>query len=292
MPIDDSELQLFEHRRRDRCRRLILKAGRIRHLEWHSEVDSTQNIARRWLSSEDDCTLLPALFVADRQNAGRGQGQQAWWSPPGCLMLTVAIAADQLPADTAHWPQLGPLVAVAVADCASKWLSNSASSIELKWPNDIYLDRKKVAGILIESGPRKSRCIGIGMNVCVDMSGAPQAVSGSATSLHLHMTGSNRDSVSYSEAGDLTSLSTAALLIDLADCLLRWLDKWSEGDSSWLSFWRPRCLLTGKTVNLRLGSGESMAGKCEGIDESGQLLVRRSGSDLERIASASVNSWH
>ncbi len=141
------------------------------------EVDSTNT----WI--RDNREGIPAdhglVVIADHQTGGRGRQQKKWVSAPG-LNLTFSVRylpRSLMPADLVSYNMA---VALAVHDTVSDLLP--AEKVEVKWPNDIYLNGKKVAGILIESGLRDNRIdqlvTGIGLNVNqTDFPGLPDAVS-------------------------------------------------------------------------------------------------------------------
>lgn len=119
----------------------------------YQETRSTQDIAKTFAPQ-------PALIVADQQTAGRGRLGRSWLSSPGSSVLmsiTYPINANRQSHD---W--LSMLTGVAVAE-AVQFLVPRAT-VRLKWPNDVMVSGKKLAGILIETASN-SAVIGIGMNV-------------------------------------------------------------------------------------------------------------------------------
>lgn len=126
--------------------------------EYLTETTSTNDEAR------DDRYSHGCVVVAERQTAGRGQRGNRWSSREGCnLMFSVVLAPAFLPA--AHQFLLSEAVSLAVADA----LGTYGIEASVKWPNDIYVGERKIAGILIENdikGGVMSRSIaGIGLNV-------------------------------------------------------------------------------------------------------------------------------
>ena len=149
------------------------------NLIYLDEVDSTNRYAATLLSAQPpEGTVVQAGFQA----AGRGQMGNEWWAAPG-LNLTFSLiwyprflAAVQVHA-------LSKLTALAVRDTVAHWCPGHR--VEIKWPNDILLDRRKVAGILIENtlggGQVRATVIGIGLNV--NQVAFPDALAARATSL-------------------------------------------------------------------------------------------------------------
>jgi BirA family transcriptional regulator, biotin operon repressor / biotin---[acetyl-CoA-carboxylase] ligase len=174
------------------------------------------------------------LVTADEQTAGRGRQGRVWTAPPrsAVLMSVVLRELDE---------RLPLTAAVAVADA----LPLEAT---IKWPNDVWIDGRKVAGILVEGRPQEGwAVVGVGVNVgTLDF---PAELAGSATSLRLAGLDGDTESV-------------------LAD-VLRSLDHWlGAPPEAVLHAWRSRDGLKGERV--RWTGGEGVAG---GIDDSGALLV-------------------
>lgn len=130
----------------------------------YSQTTSTNDLAK------DPSHLLkpqPLLFIADQQTQGRGQQQRVWLNPqPGCSLM----ATWSLPYTFAPQPHYTILIGFALLKSLDHFLKTQGiiGSLRLKWPNDLYLDDKKIAGILtetIQQGPAWRLNIGIGLNV-------------------------------------------------------------------------------------------------------------------------------
>ena len=139
-------------------------------------IDSTNNYAAKELLTKS--LKEGTLFVAACQQMGRGQGGSSWESGHG-LNLTFSIVLYPQQIAVARQFYLSMAISLGVAD----FLSGYLSGVSVKWPNDIYVNNKKIAGILIEtaiSGGKFSRAIiGIGLNVNQEQfdSDAPNPVS-------------------------------------------------------------------------------------------------------------------
>jgi BirA family transcriptional regulator, biotin operon repressor / biotin---[acetyl-CoA-carboxylase] ligase len=129
-----------------------LLAGRLgRPFRWHDSVESTQDL------------LLPddpegAVVAADEQTAGRGRGGRGWVAPRGRAILCSVLLR---PPEGRRPPELSLVAGVAVADAVEEALGLAA---QIKWPNDVLVNRKKVAGILAEARDG-AVVVGIGVNV-------------------------------------------------------------------------------------------------------------------------------
>ncbi len=174
------------------------------------------------------------LVTAGEQTAGRGRQGRTWTAAPGEALL-ISIVLRELR------PTLPLSAAVAVCE---------ALPVEcaIKWPNDIWIDGRKLAGILVEGRPQEGWAVlGIGLNVATET--FPPELDGIATSLRL--------------AGHVQSID--AVRAALLDELGRWL---SEPDARVLAAWRERDALRGRPVHWDGGEGTGA-----GIDSTGALMV-------------------
>jgi BirA family transcriptional regulator, biotin operon repressor / biotin---[acetyl-CoA-carboxylase] ligase len=202
----------------------------------HRVTDSTNERAKELA---DAGAPHGTLVTADEQEAGRGRQGRVWTAPSGSAVLMSLILRDL---DERH--ALLPLAA-AVAVCEAC----EEVGPRVKWPNDVWIGRRKVAGILIEGRPQEGWAVlGIGVNVTTEL--FPPELAEIATSLRL--------------AGyETTSSDVLARLVAVLD---RWI---GAPPSSVLEAWRSRDALKGERV--RWAAGEGIA---DGIDDSGALRVR------------------
>lgn len=114
------------------------------------EVDSTQLYAKQWLIQNPDTSWT--MVVADYQTQGQGQWGRAWVSPCGNLYVTYIVPR-------AATPQMGFYMAEVVCDVLAD------DSLNIKWPNDIFLHGKKCGGILCEAVGSHHTLIGLGLNL-------------------------------------------------------------------------------------------------------------------------------
>jgi BirA family biotin operon repressor/biotin-[acetyl-CoA-carboxylase] ligase len=181
------------------------------------------------------------LVTADEQSAGRGRQGRAWTAPPRSAVLMSLVVRDPR--------EVLPLIA-AVAIC-------EAVPVEcaIKWPNDVWLGRRKLAGILVEGRPQQGWAVlGVGLNVRGTQ--FPEELRESAISLQ--------------QAGVDTDVETTLGM------LLPSLDRWLRAPQrAVLAAWRDRDALRGESV--RWASGEGIAA---GIDDSGALLVDTGGTRI------------
>ncbi len=246
----------------------LLGDGWIRDIHWLDEINSTNLFAKELMQLEPTPSL-PILVLADSQSEGRGRGSNAWWSPQGCLMLTLiwqprqSIAAESI-------PQAALVVGMCVAETIDQFSSQQA---KVKWPNDVYLDSRKVAGILIESIRSGVWAIGIGINIQTPIHLADEQLQKTATSLH-YWSGRN--------------ISKEEFLVELCSQLKRGLDAWEHSPILDLGSWKQRCWLTDRVVTVEQSNGK-ITGLCEGIDEQGHLVIRTEDGRCRKILSGSVS---
>lgn len=225
----------------------------LRTVEVHQELGSTNDRARELIAGD---AALPALVVADRQTAGRGRGANRWWTTDGALTFSVAIDAAERGLTIEQNGLVSLATAVAVVDAVCETTGLAAG---IKWPNDVYLNDKKLAGILIES-PRPGRLvIGVGINVANRFDEAPDDVRARATSLLEHATTKRQ-----------------AVLVAFLEALDRRLTQIAAGEASLVEAARAACVLIGRIVTLRDGK-RFTTGECIGVADDGALRLKTDG---------------
>ena len=183
-----------------------------------------------------------ALVTADEQTAGRGRQGRAWVAPPGKALLMSVVLRD-LGAAQAYLPLAA---ALAVYEASEQ---SAPVRCAIKWPNDVWVDGRKVAGILVEGRPQEGWAVlGIGINVSTTADEFPDDLRDIATSLGADST------------EEVLERLTAALDARLADPPDRIVADWSERDA-----------LRGQTIRWQGGEGTAT-----GIDQTGALLVQTS----------------
>jgi BirA family transcriptional regulator, biotin operon repressor / biotin---[acetyl-CoA-carboxylase] ligase len=218
----------------------------------YEEVDSTNRVARELA---EQGASHGTVVAAQLQTAGRGRQGRAWLTPPGALALSVVVrpAAD---------PLLPLRAGLAVARVAG-------SAARVKWPNDVLIDGRKVAGILVESAG-DAAILGIGLNAAVEVAALPAEVASRAGSL-------GRD------RGELDELRTA-LLEQLHIAL-------SAAPDLVLAALAARDALAGVAVRWTASDGadQMLAGVAQGCDASGRLQVRADDGELHLLSGGEVH---
>jgi BirA family biotin operon repressor/biotin-[acetyl-CoA-carboxylase] ligase len=228
----------------------------IERVHFYNETDSTNTRALEHAANATEG--LTELFVAERQTAGRGRGNNRWWSDQGSLTWSVLTRAISAP--PAHLPQVSLTIGLAICEAVEQF---ARGDVALKWPNDVYLDGKKLAGILIElaGSDRRRLVIGVGLNVNNSVHNAPLEVRDRATSLI------------DNQPAPGTMIDRTAVLIACLSEIERHLSRFENEDAQLRDDWRSRSLLTGRAVTLATPKQE-IRGVCEGLADDGALLLR------------------
>jgi len=212
------------------------------------------------------------VVAAEHQVAGRGRLGRTWQAPPrSSLAVSVLLRPTEIP--SAAWPWLPLLTGVAVASAVADTTGLVAG---LKWPNDVLVDGRKVAGILVErvetaDGP--AAVIGIGLNVGLTTAELPVP---EATSLALAGAG----------GVDRTAL-LIELLRQLGDVYQAWRGHGGDASHGLRPAYAEACASIGRRVRATLPGGSAVVGVATGIDGSGRLLVD-TGTGREVLAAGDV----
>ena len=228
----------------------------------HADLDSTNRQAA-------DLARAGApegvVVVADHQTAGRGRLGRAWEAPPGSSLLMTVLLRPALDAARLH------LVTMAVALAAADACAEVAGfAPDLKWPNDLVVHDRKLAGILAEACVEGSApqwvVVGIGLNVNWPAE-LPPELSGIAVAAN-HVIGRTVDRERL-----------------LAQLLERLAARYASLDSV-ADDYRMRCATIGRDVKVELSS-ETLRGRAVDVDDAGRLVVD-TGDDVRAVAVGDV----
>jgi BirA family transcriptional regulator, biotin operon repressor / biotin---[acetyl-CoA-carboxylase] ligase len=222
------------------------------HLHWFPRLRSTNDHAAVMRKRAE--LFAPAIVLTGHQLAGRGRGSNTWWSGPGGLTVTFAIAANETIA-----PQQVPLLAGLAVRNAAAELTGDAP-IQLKWPNDLLFEDRKLAGLLCERLDRVD-LIGLGLNINMIASEPPRALRGRVTSLS-QIVG--------------RPLDQSAVLAAIARHLYATLSRTGERPfAEALTEYNRHHSLVGRRIAVTGTPGEPrIDGVCRGMDPTGRLVVR------------------
>ena len=206
------------------------------------------------------------IVLAERQTAGRGRQGRAWTAPPGrALTLSVLVRVDQ------RGIELLPLAtALAVAEACE-----CVATVEcrIKWPNDVWVQERKVAGILIEARPQERwAVVGIGLNVNTSATELAPELRATATSLQI-ATGAH--------------VERGAALDALCERLAAWIAELGHPERVTEGF-RARDALYGRRIEWTR-DGARFTGEARGIDDDGSLVVFTGDAEPVRLDAGEVH---
>jgi BirA family biotin operon repressor/biotin-[acetyl-CoA-carboxylase] ligase len=247
----------------------VLQTTRIGHpVRYWETIGSTMDEARRLAQ---DGAPEGTLVIADEQTAGRGRLQRTWWAPPGTsLLMTLVLRPNVQPRQA---QRLTMICSLAVCDAISESCGVEA---QVKWPNDVLIDGKKVCGVLTELGLLGERLeyalVGMGINVNVDFGAAPPLMA-PATSLLM-------------EVG--RPVSRLDLLVGVLSGIERRYKALQAGGTCHEE-WAARLSTVGQEVCVT-GDAERWCGLATGVDEDGALLIRLADGTVQRVLAGDVTS--
>ena len=246
-----------------RLRHALVDAGAWRALDVVERTEST-NADLAAAARRGEAAGL--VLLAEEQSAGRGRLDRRWEAPArACILGSVLLRPAAPPAS---WPLLGLLAGVAVAEAIRSVAQRPAV---LKWPNDVLLSGRKVAGILAERVD-DAVVVGLGINVSVR---EPELAVPTATSILLDGGVADRESLAKET------------LRALGRRLAAWTDA-NGAPSAILPAYREICDTIGRDVVVELPGGNRMPAHAEAVDDNGRLVVRRAGGETEALSVGDV----
>jgi len=232
-------------------------------MEWLEECQSTQDevkerIRSRKIEFPGDAAERVFAVGALAQTQGRGTNGRSWEGPRGNLFLSVAVPFQGIPCPLSLTPlRIGTLIA---PEIENRIPSAESCSVNLKWPNDVLVDDKKIAGILIES-ELPYLVVGIGINVAV----APEVPTAGKDN--------GRPATCLADYdGDASDQAVQQLGTSLTNAIDSWFASGNDSAISVIHDWE-RFSPWGKPVILR-DTGEEVT--TLGLEEDGRLRVRDS----------------
>jgi BirA family biotin operon repressor/biotin-[acetyl-CoA-carboxylase] ligase len=221
-----------------------------------ASVASTNDEAKRFAEAGEAAGLV---VTAAEQTAGRGRQRRAWTSPPGNLYSSILLRPS---CPLARVPEIGFVAAVAVAAAVAAVVPDPAS-VRCKWPNDVLVNGRKVAGLLLETATETSggvewAVLGIGLNVVSYPEETGRAIA--ATSL---------------AAAGAAGVSPAIMLQRVLDAFAMRLSGWEEeGFAPIRRAWKELAHRPGETLTVRLGDDRgTVIGRFVDIDATGALVL-------------------
>jgi BirA family biotin operon repressor/biotin-[acetyl-CoA-carboxylase] ligase len=207
----------------------------------------------------------PLWITARSQSAGRGRRGRTWVSEPGNLYASLVLAD---PSPPERFPELSFVAALALHDALSGRIPGLARRLALKWPNDLLIDRNKLAGILVE-GEGATVVIGIGIN-CIH-----------------HPAGTEFPATDLAAAG--VRATPAGLFTPLSAAMTARLKQWDRGAgfAAIRADWLARAASVGKSIRVALAEGD-IAGRFETIDDTGRLVLRLADGTMRTVTAGDI----
>ncbi|HEY5542303.1 MAG TPA: biotin--[acetyl-CoA-carboxylase] ligase [Candidatus Binatia bacterium] len=250
--------------------RARLSAKRLgTRFHYFAELDSTNTRARELAESG---AAEGEIVIAESQTQGRGRLGRRWESPPLSNLYLSIVLRPGLPPK--HAPQITLAAAVALVETVGSFLPRPPV---IKWPNDILIDGKKLAGILTEAAC-DTECVqyvilGIGLNLNYRAETMPETLRQRATSM-------------ADRAGE--NLSRETVLVRLIHDLDRCYGELEEsGFAALRPRWEAHFGLRGRRVRVELGD-QTIIGRAQGIDHEGALIVETDDEQRRSIIAGDV----
>jgi BirA family biotin operon repressor/biotin-[acetyl-CoA-carboxylase] ligase len=208
------------------------------------------------------------VITADEQTAGRGRRGNEWFAPRGSCLLYSALLR---PFSSDDAPLLPLAVPVALCEAAE---SVAPVRCQVKWPNDVWVDERKVAGVLVEARPDDGwAVIGVGLNVAIPQDEFPPELRERAASL---MPTEGEDGV---PPGGAPAVRRALAAVN--ESLGRWV---SASQDEVLAAFRARDALSGRGISWDGGEG-----RAEEIDQRGHLVVEKPNGERVALGAGEVH---
>jgi len=239
-----------------------------RTIHFFRQVTSTNDIAKELAAKG---AREGTVIVAETQTHGRGRLGREWTSPKGGIYLSLILRPKVSLKDAS---KLTLTTSVAAARTIQKLYHLKA---QIKWPNDVQLDGKKVCGILTEAVTRGKTAyfvvVGIGVNANVDLTTLPPSLRGSSTSLKRELQ---------------REIEREEFLSALLNEVERYYNAFTRGKfSSVLKEWRSLCSHLDSQVKVT-SFDETFEGQAVDVDENGALLVKLKDGTTQRVVSGDV----
>jgi BirA family transcriptional regulator, biotin operon repressor / biotin---[acetyl-CoA-carboxylase] ligase len=237
-------------------------------LEWHSEIDSTN---RRGVEAAAAGVDEVYAVLADRQTAGRGRLGRRWEAPAGTSLLLSLVCRPASASD--RLPLLGLLTGVALADAAAAHCPGS--DVALKWPNDLLVEGRKAAGILVEHA---AGAVVIGAGVNVDWRGVERPPDLAHAS-------------SIAEAAG-RPVDRWRILAGLIGVFGNRYQEWCADPAGFLDDYRDRCATLGRQARVESLAAPPIQGLATAVSEDGALEITSDDGQRHRVAAGDVVHLH
>ena len=237
------------------------------NIEIFNELDSTNNYLKKIGSIGEKENKL---VIAESQTGGRGRMGRSFYSPNGTGIYFSMLLHPKFSAEKSLF--LTVMAAVSVAEVVMKYNKND---VKIKWVNDIYIDGKKVCGILTEGAINKDKMldyavVGIGINVIAPVNGFPDDIKDIATAI---FPGNAEENIKEKIVADVVN---------------RFFSMYNGVDNDYIRRYKEYSYLTGKKINIISGETIRPATVID-ITDNCHLLVKNENVEIEEISSGDVS---
>jgi BirA family biotin operon repressor/biotin-[acetyl-CoA-carboxylase] ligase len=242
----------------------LIAPGRF---EYYQSISSTNQVAHQWIQ---EGTPNFSLIAANEQTQGRGRNNRTWFTPPDSALAFSLIFTENLTEEMVFYTGLG-----AIAICRALEQDTNLSP-QIKWPNDILINEKKVSGILVESSwlgsTPQAIIIGIGINI---------------TSKSIPPAGQLLFPAAAVESFTKSSVDRFTLLEKIIRQTKDHLEHLSLPQM--VQEWNDRLAFKNRRVFLQTLDGINLDGILIGIDEQGKLMLELESGTIKHIASNEIH---
>jgi len=240
-----------------------------KHLELYKCVESTIDIAKEKIKKNCD---LPLILIAEEQITGRGRLNRSWFSPAfKGLWMTIAFPEAASISNFGHYNYLISLVVSTAVETVT------GLQVDFKWPNDIFINGKKICGILSENISHRGYYFvvtGFGLNVNINETDFPNGLERKASSLKIEM-GRNID--------------REQLFLEILDALNIYWSNWkSNGIGNIFNKWLEKCITIGKSIEIT-SSEHNISGTAKSVLADGSLLLVDDNNIEHRIYAGDIS---
>ncbi len=237
-------------------------------IRYFDSIGSTNNFALKWT---EEGAADRSIVIADHQTAGRGRMKRHWVTQPDSA-LAFSLILRPKPEEISHLQLFSPLGAMAVCEA----LQTYGLKPQIKWPNDVLLEGKKTAGILLEAIWRDNLptgiVIGIGVNVASQSIPTSEALLFPATSIE-------------TAAGKY--VDRLDLLYNILIELFRWRPLLTS--ESFLQAWEEKLAFKNEWIQIKQPGSRQILGRIAGVQSDGSLLIK---DEQDKIISVTVGDLH
>ncbi len=235
------------------------------------QLSSTNNIAKQKVQKGKSRTPEGTLIIAEKQLGGKGRSGKVWLSPVGGIWLSIVLYPKTV---STHVPLITIMTAVAVARTLNKLFP---IKVQIKWPNDILIEKRKVCGILTETGTEEKNLkwviVGIGINADNNSTELPEEIRNSSISLK-EITGQ--------------PIPRIKLIQYLCSEFEMFYDLWQKkAFSAIIEEWKLYSYTLGEKVRVDIGN-RIISGEAIDITDRGALVLKRDDGQIEEIISGTV----